>query len=80
LQQVVMLRYRGAIQAEHAGKATLEAPSPNVVVQEAVVYPVRLGIVAIEVSSLLKGEAFERREVGAGASGAHRVEYTLQKL
>jgi hypothetical protein len=75
-----MLCYRCATQSKHAGKATLEAPSPDMVMQQSIVYPVRLGILSVEVSTLVEGKGFECREIWTKGSFAHRVEYTLQKL
>ena len=80
LQQVVMLRYRCATQSVHAGKATLEASSPDMVVQEPVAYAIRLGILPVEVSSLVEGKGFEPREIGTESMCTHRVEDTLQFL
>jgi hypothetical protein len=58
-----MLRYRCATQSVHAGKATFEAPSPDMVVQEPVAYNMRLRILSVEVSSLLESKGFKRREI-----------------
>jgi hypothetical protein len=58
-----MLRYRRSTQSKHAGKATLETPSPDMLMQQRIVYPIRLGVLPVEVSSLVEGKGFERREI-----------------
>ena len=80
LQQVIMLRYRCSTQSVHARKATLEAASPDMVVQETVAYAIRLGILSVEVPSLVEGKGFECREIWTKGLGVHRVEYTLQDI